>query len=268
MSSFKVLFLGTGTSTGVPMIGCDCPVCESENPRNRRLRSSIYLSAGELKILVDTSPDFREQALCHNVRRVDNLLITHAHVDHLFGLDDIRRINTIQRASIPVWSSPEAIGDIRRIFSYVFVDSVPGTYRPKLETKILEGQLVLDDHGGSQLVVTPIDVVHGWTRTFGYRFDYNGKRFAYIPDCHELPEASIEQLKNLDCLVLDACKYTEHPTHFSVEEAVRAITMLSPRRAFLTHISHSIEHEALEQKLLQNGLGYIKPAYDGLKIEI
>lgn len=268
MSNLEVLFLGTGTSTGVPMIGCDCPVCKSENPHNRRLRSSIYLSAGDLKILVDTSPDFREQALCHNIRKVDALFITHAHVDHLFGLDDIRRINTIQNASIPVWSSPEAIKDIHRIFSYVFVDSVPGTFRPKLETHPFDSTLELTQTNGESLLVTPFDVVHGWARTFGYRFDYSGKHFAYIPDCHELPESSMAQLKNLDCLVIDALKYTDHPTHFSVEEALQVITAVSPKKAFLTHISHRIDHEAITQKLSESGLGYIKPAYDGLKLEI
>ncbi len=268
MSNLEILFLGTGTSTGVPMIGCDCPVCKSDNPHNRRLRSSIYLTAGNLKILVDTSPDFREQALCHNIRKVDALFITHAHVDHLFGLDDIRRINTIQNASIPVWSSPEAIKDIHRIFSYVFTDSVPGTFRPKLETHSFDSTLELPQDGGESLFITPIDVVHGWARTFGYRFDYNGRSFAYIPDCHELPQAAMKQLANLDCLIVDALKYTDHPTHFSVDEALQAISKLSPKKALLTHISHRIEHESFMQNLLEKGLEYIKPAYDGLRFAL
>ncbi|MBQ6247107.1 MAG: MBL fold metallo-hydrolase, partial [Kiritimatiellae bacterium] len=138
-STFKLLFLGTGTSAGVPMIGCDCAVCRSPDPHNHRLRSSAYLAAGDLRILIDTSPDFREQALREGIRRIDATLITHAHVDHLFGLDDIRRINTVQDDKpMPLYASPSALDDIRRIFDYIFKPNVPGTYRPKLDLRPFE----------------------------------------------------------------------------------------------------------------------------------
>ena len=136
---FKLLVLGTGTSAGVPMIGCDCAVCKSQDPLNHRLRSSAYISAGDLRILIDTSPDFREQALRADIRHIDAVFVTHAHVDHLFGLDDIRRINTVQgEIPMPLYASSSTLDDIRRIFDYIFKPNVPGTYRPKLDLRVFE----------------------------------------------------------------------------------------------------------------------------------
>ena len=267
MGDFSIKFLGTGTSAGVPMIGCECPVCTSADPRNRRWRSSIYLSAGNLRVLVDTSPDFRMQAIEHSIRKVDALLLTHAHVDHLFGLDDIRRVNTLQGAPIPLYASPEGIADVRRIFDYIFRDAVPGTYRPKIELCPVEAPFEIAGADES-LRVVPVDVVHGWSRTFGYRLEYGGRSVAYIPDCHEMPEPSRKLLSGLDLLVVDTLKYKPHPTHLSLDEALALIAALAPRRALLTHIGHDLDHETLCRELAARGFPNVSPAYDGLVAEL
>ena len=269
-SDFKLLFLGTGTSTGVPMIGCDCPVCQSSDPHNRRLRSSIYISAGDLRILVDTSPDFREQALKHNIRKVDAVLITHAHVDHLFGLDDIRRLNTIQKADIPLYANADGLNDIRRIFDYIFKPNVPGTYRPKLDLRPSDApfEITALNGEGPALPVTPFRVVHGWTATQGYRFDYNGASLAYMPDCNELPESSRAVIRGIDTLILDTLRYRPHPTHLSLEQSLAVIADIKPRRAWLTHICHDLDHDKLTSELLEMGFPNVRPAYDGLEIEL
>lgn len=302
-SDFKLLFLGTGTSTGVPMIGCDCPVCRSADPHNRRLRSSIYISAGDLRVLVDTSPDFREQALKHNIRKVDAVLITHAHVDHLFGLDDIRRLNTIQKADIPLYANSNGLNDIRRIFDYIFKPNVPGTYRPKLDLRSSDAPFTIhpltsspapscdtpscgtavadadacggDGEGRAQsfaspaaFSVTPFPVVHGWTTTQGFRFDYDGASLAYMPDCNELPEGSRALIRGVDTLILDTLRYRPHPTHLSLEQSLAVIADIKPRRAWLTHICHDLDHEKLTAELIEMGFPNVRPAYDGLEIEL
>lgn len=266
-AEFKILFLGSGTSAGVPMVACDCPVCHSADPRDRRTRSSIYVSAGGLRILVDTSPDFREQALRHDIRRVDHLFITHAHVDHLFGLDDIRRINTVQGTDIPLHAAPETLADIRRIFDYVFREAIPGTYRPKLTLREVAGPVALSAPDGGVVEVSPVDVVHGHTRTLGYVFSYAGRRFGYVPDCHELPPDTKAALSGLDLLILDTLKRTPHPTHLTLDAALSLIDELAPRRALLTHIGHSLGHAELEGELASHGPVGVAPAYDGLEVE-
>ena len=267
LPSFKILFLGSGTSAGVPMVACDCPVCHSSDPHDRRTRSSIYISVGGLKILVDTSPDFREQALRHDIRRVDHIFITHAHVDHLFGLDDIRRINTVQNTDIPLHAAPETLIDIRRIFDYVFRDPIPGTYRPQLTLLEMRGPILIDAPAGGQVEVAPVDVVHGHTKTLGYVFTYAGRRFGYVPDCHEMPPATKAALSGIDLLVLDTLKRTPHPTHLTLEAALSFIDELKPRRALLTHIGHSLSHAELEAELAAHGPVKVAPAYDGLEVE-
>ena len=268
---FKLLFLGTGTSTGVPMIGCDCAVCTSKDPLNHRLRSSVYLTAGDLRILIDTSPDFRQQALRAGIRQVDALLITHAHVDHLFGLDDIRRINTVQGGtSLPLYASPSALGDIRRIFDYVFKPNVPGTYRPMLDLRESDSPFTIPakSGGGEDLRVTPFAVTHGWTYTQGFRFDFNGRSLAYMPDLNALPEKASEVIREVDVLILDTLRRRPHPTHLTLEQSLEIIAEIQPERAFLTHICHDLDHTALVDELDGMGLDHVRPAYDGLDIEI
>ena len=267
-ATFQILFLGTGTSAGVPMVACDCPVCTSADQHDRRYRSSIYISVGGLKVLVDTSPDFREQALRHNIRRVDRLLITHAHVDHLFGLDDIRRINTVQGSDIPLHAAPETLRDIRRIFDYIFRDAVPGTYRPKLDLVPVTGPFSFATPEGGELRVEPVETIHGWTKTLGFVFIFAGCRFGYVPDCHELSAASRDALRGLDLLAIDCLKRKPHPTHLSLDEALAIIGDLKPKRALLTHIGHDLGHEALSRELAERGFAYVSPAYDDLLLDL
>ena len=268
---FKLLFLGTGTSAGVPMIGCDCAVCKSPNPLNHRLRSSAYLTAGDLRILIDTSPDFREQALRADIRRIDATLITHAHVDHLFGLDDIRRINTVQGgAPMPLYASPHALEDIRRIFDYIFRPNVPGTYRPKLDLRPFEDPISIPVHDESDeaLEVTPFLVTHGWTHTQGFRFDFCGRSLAYMPDLNELPDDSRDIIRGVNVLVLDTLRYRPHPTHLSLDESLEIVADIKRERAFLTHICHGFDHSSLVAELDARDLSHVRPAYDGLEIAI
>ncbi len=268
---FSLLFLGSGTSCGVPMIGCDCAVCRSADPRNRRRRAGVYVSAGNVRVLVDVSPDFRMQALDHDIRRADALLVTHAHFDHLFGLDDIRRLNTIQNAVIPVYASPEALADIRRIYDYIFRPNPLGTYRPKLELLPSDAPFEIRDYAtgeASGLRVTPFEVVHGGGRTQGFRFDFQGRSLAYMPDFHEVANPDEPALRDLDVLVLDMLRYTPHPTHASFPESLAVVDRFRPRRAFFTHICHDVDHATLCEELHKMGRDWIRPAYDGLEIQI
>ena len=269
--TFKLLFLGTGTSAGVPMIGCNCAVCKSTDPLNHRLRSSAYLTAGDLRILIDTSPDFREQALRANIRRIDATFITHAHVDHLFGLDDIRRINTVQGdAPMPLYASRSTLDDIRRIFDYIFRPNVPGTYRPKLDLRPFEETISIParNDGDEALEVTPFAVTHGWTHTQGFRFDFCEHSLVYMPDLNALPDESRNMIRGVDVLVLDTLRYRPHPTHLSLDQSLEIIADVKPGRAFLTHICQDFDHAALVAELNARGLSNVRPAYDGLKIVI
>lgn len=270
-TGFKILFLGTGTSTGVPMIGCDCPVCKSANPRNRRGRSSIYVSAGDVRILVDTPPDFREQALRHDIRRVDAVLVTHAHFDHLFGLDDVRRLNTIEGdRTIPLFSNPDSLDTISTIYAYVFKPRTPGTYRPKIDLRPVEGPFSVEDlftGKTSPIKITPFNVVHGKSGTTGFRFDFNGRSLAYAPDVHDLANPDEPILRDLDVMVIDCLRFREHPTHLTVDRALEIVRRFNPGRAYLTHICHDLDHDEFCRYLDAQGLPNVRPAYDTLEIE-
>lgn len=264
--SFKLLFLGTGTSAGVPMVGCDCKVCKSADPHNRRLRSSVYISAGDYKILIDTSPDFREQAIRHEIRKIDALLVTHAHVDHLFGLDDVRRINTVMGdVPIPLYAASETLEDVKRIFNYIFRTPDVGTYRPKIDLISADAPFTLHD---GRVAVIPFPVMHGAAATRGFRIEYNGRSLVYMPDCHVLPAESRVLIGNTDVLILDTLRYKPHVTHLTLDESLEIISDVKPKRAFLTHLCHDFDHNVLVKELLDRGYANAVPAYDGLEIEI
>jgi len=256
----KILFLGTGTSVGIPVIGCDCPVCRSDNPKNRRLRASLYVEAAGSHILVDTSPDFRQQALQYGLRRIDAVLFTHGHADHIFGFDDIRRFNTIQGTVMPVYGTPETVADLRRIFDYVQDESAPkGTYRPRAEFHEIKGPLSI-----GSVRVTALPVEHGPKRTVGYLLEAEGRRMGYFPDCLVMDDAVVRQLKGVDVMILDALRHRPHATHLTVEDSVILLERIKAGRSCLVHMCHDLDHEQL-QKMLPAGM---EVSYDGMVCEL
>lgn len=247
--------LGSGTSSGVPVIGCDCAVCRSEDPRNRRLRAGVLVELDRGAVVIDTSPDFREQALRFGIRRVDAVLFTHPHADHVFGLDDVRIYNFLQRAPIPCFGSPATMARLRDVFSYVFDDSPEGGGKPKLDFRTVDAPFELL---GERVV--PVPVRHGEMEVLGYRIG----AFACVTDVSSIPEASYALLAGLDLLILSALRYRRHPTHFTVVEAVAAARRIGARRTLFTHIAHDIDHGNLEVELPDG----IEIGHDGLVVEL
>lgn len=270
MNGMRLLFLGTGTSTGVPMIGCDCPVCLSPDPRNRRRRSSLYVTAGATHVLIDTPPDFREQALTHNLRRVDAVLFTHAHADHIFGFDDIRRFNTLQGDRIiPAYACTETVAELRRVFSYMAKPAGRGLYRPKVNLYPIEAPFRIAPLEAARttpddIEVVPFDVVHGGDRTQGFRLNWRGRSVGYAPDCQSLPPASVALLQGVDLMILDALRYRPHPTHLNVEESLALLRRIGAPHALLTHVCHDIEHTRLNAELPP----WARLSFDGLETEV
>lgn len=256
---FELLFLGTGTSTGVPMIGCDCPVCRSTDPRNRRRRSSLYVRAGDLYILIDTPPDFREQALEFRLPRVDAVLFTHAHADHVFGLDDLRRYNTIQNARIPAYGTPETIRAVRKAFGYIEADIPSGLYRPRIDFREVATGFRI-----AEVRVEPCFVEHGRECTVGFRLDWQGGAVGYVPDCRHMETAVVEKFRGVDVMILDALRHRPHKTHHTIEQSLEVLERIGAARSYMTHLSHDIDH-APEQARLPSGV-YL--AWDGLRVRV
>ena len=252
----KITVLGSGTSSGVPVIGCRCAVCTSPDPRDNRLRPSISISHGDRRFVIDTTPDFRTQALRSGLERVDAVFFTHSHADHIMGLDDVRPFNFHQGGRIPIYGADDTIGTVRQVFHYIFSERARTTFVPQLDTHVLNGKPV-ELHG---LAFEPIRVLHGRVPIYGYRFG----NAAYLTDHSEIPEESIERLRGLDVLFLDALRHKPHPTHSTVETSVESVRRLAPRRAFFTHISHDLAHEETERALPPG----IQLAYDGLEIDV
>lgn len=251
----KVTFLGTGTSHGIPVIACDCPVCTSTDPRNHRTRCSILLEYGEAHVLVDTPPELRLQAVRAGLRRLDAVLFTHSHADHVFGLDDVRRFNDLQGGALPCYADAETLADLRRIFQYVFVPTQVGGGKPRLELCPLNGPFNLFG-----LEVRPLRVMHGQLPITAYRFG----KLAYVTDTSHIPPQSEAELHGLDVLVIDALRYRPHPTHFNLEQALAVVERLRPRHAFFTHLCHDVEHAQASAELPDG----VELAYDGLVIKV
>lgn len=255
-SGVQITVLGSGTSTGVPMIGCHCEVCTSPDPRDQRLRPSVLLSYGGRNVLIDTTPDFRAQALRTGIDRLDAILFTHEHADHIMGLDDVRPFNFRQKSSIPIYASERTMAAIHRSFLYIFDGAEKASSVPLLESRTFNGGSF--DLFGVQ--VTPIPLLHGKTVVYGFRFD----KGAYLTDHSEIPEASMEQLGGLDVLFLDALRYKPHPTHSTVERSIATAERLASKRVFFTHICHDLPHARTEEQLPP----HIRLAYDGLRIDV
>jgi phosphoribosyl 1,2-cyclic phosphate phosphodiesterase len=251
----KLTFLGTGTSTGVPFIGCDCEVCTSEDPRDNRLRVSVLIEQGDKRILVDASADFRQQALRHRIRKLDAVLITHSHVDHIFGMDDLRAFN-FRHGAIGIYANRQTWTDLRRVFQYVFEPTHFGGGLPQFIPHTIETGAPFSF--APNLTVTPLEVVHGKLPVVAFRFN----DFAYATDLNFIPEETMEGLRDLDVLVLDCVRFKPHATHFGLEESLAHIEKLKPRRAFLTHLNHEFLYKRDSRLLPEN----VKFAYDGLVI--
>jgi phosphoribosyl 1,2-cyclic phosphate phosphodiesterase len=251
----KFTILGCGTSFGVPMIGCTCPVCSSMDLRNKRTRASILVSAGGKNILVDTATDLRAQAIANGINQVDAVLYTHPHAEHIHGIDELRRFNWIQGTSIPCYGSPETLARIRQVFSYIFIEPGRPGWQPNLTTHDVEEPFELFG-----VAITPIELMHGDLPIFGYRFGSG----AYITDFSELPEDSEELLTGLDTLVIEALRFEPHPSHVNLEQALEIIARLKPKRSVLTHMAHQFEYTEIMSKLPQG----VELAYDGMVLEV
>jgi len=252
-----VTVLGSGTSHGVPVIGCDCAVCTSTDPHDVRLRPSIVVEVPDRALfVVDTTPDFRQQALRHRLRRIDAVLFTHAHADHILGFDELRRFNTLQGAAIPAYANQEAWDVLKRSFYYAF-DGLPrlGGGVPQVIDIVADRPFTV---GGVR--VTPVPVWHGTLPVLGFRLG----RFAYVTDCSRIPDESWRLLEGLDTLILGALRDEPHPTHFTVAEALDAVARLAPRQTFLTHMTHDLGHAATNARLPAG----VELAYDGLVLDV
>jgi len=252
----SLTFLGTGTSTGVPMIGCECSVCVSDDPMDTRLRSSAWILLGECSILIDTSTDLRTQALAAGMRRLDAVFFTHHHADHVHGIDELRSFNFIQKRPIPCYGNKESLERIRTMFAYIVDPGMAdGGGKPDLSLIAINGPVKVGDG-----LVTPVPVMHGKIGVLGYRI----KNTAYITDCSGIPPTSERLLTNLDTLVIGALGLKSHPTHFTIEQAIESIDRFKPKRAFLTHLNHSVGYKTASSGLPDG----VELAWDGLRIEI
>ncbi len=254
MFAMKITILGSGTSTGVPMVGCNCSVCSSTDPRDKRTRASILVRTDGKYILVDTSPDLRRQAIREKIPHIDAVLFTHAHADHVNGIDDLRGYHLIHKRIIPCFGERETIDTISKNFSYVFEGMQKGGYTPLLEPHIISGAFTLFGHK-----IIPVPLAHGYSYATGYRID----NFAYLTDCSDIPESSLARLTGLEVLIIDALRYTPHIAHFNIEGAIRMVEKLKPARAVFTHLTHEVAY--IDGGRLPNGM---ELAYDGMTIKV
>lgn len=260
----KVTVLGSGTSKGIPIIGCKCRTCTSNDPKDKRLRVSVYIETDSSnnplkktpKFLIDTTPDFRQQMLTHNITEIDAVIYTHHHVDHIMGLDDIQPLNLLHKKSIPLYSNEFTISKIKQAFGFIFDESTfKGGGIPQVTTHIINTEKF--QINGVEII--PIEYFHGPTVVYGYRIG----NFAYMTDCSLIPDAEFEKLQGLNVLIIDALRHKAHPTHFNFEQAIEASQKIGAKNTYFTHITHDILHKEDNAKLPKG----IEIAYDGLIFE-
>ena len=257
MPDLELLFLGTGTSAGVPMIGCECAVCTSPDPRDKRNRASVLIRYGDAQVLVDTTPELRLQAIAHGVHRIDAVVYTHAHADHIMGLDDVRRFNYVKGGPLDVWADARTHATLARCFHYAWREPSP-------DQKVFRPYLVHRQITGAPFEVagvrwTPVELLHGDLPVLGFRVG----RLAYCTDVSKIPDASYRLLEGLDVLVLDALHRVKHTTHFNLDEAIAEAKRIGARQTWFTHIAHGLSHAGTNAELPDG----VRLAHDGLVVE-
>ncbi len=258
MKQGTVTVLGSATSMGVPTIGCECAVCQSNDPRDRRTRPSVMIEWAANRIMIDSGPDFREQAVREGIKRLDAVLYTHGHADHILGLDDLRPL-TYPRVTgggrLPLYARPDTAEILRSVFKYIFDDNYKYGGIARVELREISGPFELLD-----LPVIPVPVLHGDAEIFGYRIG----RFAYLTDFSAVPDRSIEMLQGVEVVFLDALRHEPHPTHSTVANSVKVAEQIGAAQTYFTHMSHDLAHEATNQMLPPG----VQLAYDGLRVVI
>jgi len=251
----ELTVLGSGTSMGVPAIACRCPVCLSTDPHDKRTRPSIQLRYNDRVVLIDTGPDFRAQALREGMDRLDAVLYTHSHADHILGLDDVRPFSLPEGKVINIYGNRPALDGLRRVFKYIFDGNYPFGGVPLVQDHLITGPVELFG-----LEFIPVKVLHGYLEVLGFRFG----PVAYLTDYNKIPDSSYPLLRGVEILFLDALRHISHPTHQTVAEALREVEKIKPRQAFFTHIAHDLSHEQTNATLPTN----VRLCYDGMKLEI
>ncbi len=253
----KVKFLGTGTSHGIPVIGCGCPVCMSDNPKNKRFRASVHARQKETDIVIDMPAEYRLRALEYGIDKVDGVLLTHAHADHTAGLDEIRRYNELSGMAMKLYTSREVFRDIQKRFYYMFEDTQAGGGKPRVDFVNVSPYVPFKI---KETEILPLAVKHGCLDILSFRIG----GFVYMTDVSQIPDKTFEYLDNVKVLVLDALRYKKHPTHFNLDRAIDAAVKIGAKKTYFTHMAHALEHEETEKKLPPQ----IRLAYDGMEVDV